>query len=324
MVKLSIRFTSYNFLLSLLLFSASCQKKVVLQAEEALPAESPLEEPCPGCEFPDSLWPQNTAPVQLLFRLHLDSNLASPYILQPGHAAQSPTVLALALEQIELLSEASTLAGKGVMLYTAPQTSCAGAQYYLPTNYCKLHLIGDSEIVFSLALNAVPPGTYKWLRLSVAYSEMKIVSRSTSSGNGPSTFAGFYGESVYLTKIKTQNSVLFPKTTVPKQRRYYMFYQEVFGQALQLEGYAPRQSIFNENPMPTYNNNIYVEFTDLSGNTAKPLLVTGNETTNLEVQLIFGTDKLFEWQEKTADGIFQPEIGETVYDFGFRNLKARH
>lgn len=334
-MKLRIRTISLIFIAILIIVSASCQKKEVLQAEEPEPVADQNPEPCPGCEFPDYSWPQNNAAIQLVFRLRFDSSLASlnsyggAFVLSPGHAAQSPTMVTLALDQLELMPDKETLPGTGAILYTAPKTSCAknGTYPWPATNFCKLHLIGESEIVFSIALNALPPGNYKWLRLLVAYSEMKIMSRTTSSGNAPATFAGFYAEKTFVSKIKTETSVLTP-TFFPsnyKSRGSYLFEQDVFGQKVIVEGLTTHHTVVHYNmAQPFTFQQMFVEFTDPSGQIPKPLQVTGNENISQEVQLIFGTNKLFEWQEKTADGLYQPEIGEMVYDFGFRNLQARH
>lgn len=327
MVNLHIR--RFGFAGLILLLLAGCQKKEVLQQEDPDPVDPPLVEACPGCEFPENTWPSSSTGNPLIFRFRTDSTLPrlnaagalSP--LAPGNGGQSPLAFSLAAEYIELMPEANTLPGQGVLLYAAPQSSCGGSA---ATNYCKLRLVQDSAVLCAVDLHAIPPGTYKWIRVAVASAAYTIRSRTNSTGNILGDFSAFYAEQCYLTKIRMSNTVLTPSLGASgnKSRGYYVFGQNVFGQYLAFDAYAPSTTVVNGNTAQADTRFMYAEFTNASGTAANPLQISGTENSKHEIELIFGSKACFEWKEVTKDGIFQPEIGEFVLDFGFRNLQARH
>lgn len=103
-----------------------------------------------------------------------------------------------------------------------------------------------------------------------------------------------------------------------------MFGQDVFGQYLAFDAYAPSTTLVNNNTAQADTRFMYAEFMNAGGTSPNPLQINGTENGHLEIELIFGSKASFEWKEVTRDGIFQPEIGEYLLDFGFRNLQARH
>ena len=54
--------------------------------------------------------------------------------------------------------------------------------------------------------------------------------------------------------------------------------------------------------------------------TDSPLVITGAETNDIVITVSLSINKSFEWHEVTADGYYQPEIGEYVVDMGVRGL----
>ncbi|MNY55041.1 hypothetical protein D3C86_1909820 [compost metagenome] len=53
------------------------------------------------------------------------------------------------------------------------------------------------------------------------------------------------------------------------------------------------------------------------------LIITGQETKDLVVEVSLSTNKSFEWKEVVKDGYFQPDAGEIVQDMGVRGMIPR-
>ena len=49
-------------------------------------------------------------------------------------------------------------------------------------------------------------------------------------------------------------------------------------------------------------------------------MINGNENKDVVVTLSLSNNNGFEWTEVTADGKFEPSIGENVVDIGLRGL----
>jgi hypothetical protein len=58
----------------------------------------------------------------------------------------------------------------------------------------------------------------------------------------------------------------------------------------------------------------------VTGKFASNLVINGNETNDIVVTLSLSVNNSFEWQEITADGKYEPSIGENVVDMGLRGL----
>jgi len=327
-VKIHIRFLLFKFSLLIVFFLISCQKKEVLQAEEPKPIDTIKPIICPDCDFPDTVWQSASASKQLIFRVKFDSlqlrlndqgQVSTP---SSGIGAQSPSICGISINYIELMPDAATPPGAGVLLYKTSETNCGGNK---ATNFCKGVVVKENEVLYAVDLSLVPPGSYQWLRISIAYQEMKIQSRTVSTGNTPATFIGFAGDQSYLSKLKIENSVVTPTLggSGNKSRGYWMFYQELFHTTVQLDGQCQKTTVVNSNPQATNTNSlsfIYGEFMNSNNSSIEALSISGTEVTDREITLHISSNKSFEWKELTNDGIFQPDIGEVVLDFGFRGL----
>jgi len=51
----------------------------------------------------------------------------------------------------------------------------------------------------------------------------------------------------------------------------------------------------------------------------QPLVITGNETKDIEITVSISTNNSFEWTDD-GDGLFQPEVGDAVVDMGIRGM----
>ena len=99
--------------------------------------------------------------------------------------------------------------------------------------------------------------------------------------------------------------------------------------SVKTEGQAPQTTVVNPNsansPIPAGSCLVTGEFVTTSNQTVgAPFVITGNETQDIIITVSLSTNKSFEWKELTFDGLFQPEIGETVVDMGLRGLKPMY
>jgi hypothetical protein len=58
----------------------------------------------------------------------------------------------------------------------------------------------------------------------------------------------------------------------------------------------------------------------VTGKFNENLIINGNETRDVVITLSLSINKSFEWSEVTADGKYEPSIGENVVDMGLRGL----
>lgn len=327
-MKIHIRFLFLIHWVLLLFLHSSCQKKEALQAEEPVPIDTVQTLRCPDCEFPDTVWKSNSSEKQLIFRLKFDSSQArlndQGQISVPpvGAGVQSPSITGMSIDYIELMQNANTLPGEGILVYKTNETSCGGSK---ATNFCKGFVIKENEVLVSVNLNAIPPGSYPWIRISIGYQEMMIQARTSSSGNAPASFAGFSSNLTYFSKSRIQGTVLTPSLggTGNKNRGYWLFDQKVFSMSHRLEGQAPYTTVVNPNPQISNTpaqSFVYGQFVNSSTSLVEPLTISANEVVNREILLFFSCNQSFEWKEVTSDGIFEPAIGESVLDFGCRGL----
>lgn len=327
-VKIHIRFLN-SFAAFILVWSLlSCQKKEALQDEDSDPVDTTKPVLCPGCEFPDTAWKTTSGAKQFIVRLKFDSTqarlndlgqLSSP---GAGTGAQCPVVKKMSIDYIELMPNANTVPGGGIVIYKANESTCGGAK---AINFCKGYVIGENEVLVAVDLNTIPAGSYPWIRISIAYQELVVQAQSISTGKTGATLAGFSGGLTYLSKTKIQNTVLTPTLggTGNKNRGYWMYYQDVFNTAYRLEGQAPHTTIVNSNPQAINTSSlsyVYGQFVNSTTMNTEALVIGSNETNNREIILSLSTNKSIEWTEITNDGLFQPEIGENILDFGCRGL----
>lgn len=316
-----------------LLIFLSCKKKESATAE---PTPEPTPTPtvsCPTCNFPDTVWTSAAAGPKLIFKFKFDStqvrlnNLGTPTTVAAGNAGQSPRFNGLSAHYIEMAPTNSTQVGQGNVLYRAEETECGGSKAIV---FCKSVVAKDGDVFFSVPIASVTPGTYKWLRVSLAYQNYDIKVKTTSAGVIDGTIASFVGFNTYVSKYKMHSAVMTPTLNGAgnKLQGYWGFYTSIFNVDYKSEGQAPQTTVVNPNPsspIPAGSCLVTGEFVTSANQTVgAPFVITGNETQDIIITVSLSTNKSFEWKELTADGLFQPEIGETVVDMGLRGLKPMY
>ncbi|MCC6691114.1 MAG: hypothetical protein IT235_06230, partial [Bacteroidia bacterium] len=139
-------------------------------------------------------------PPQLVFKFKFDStqirldNLGQPSIIPAGHSAQSPVFNKMSTHYIELTPTALTAVGSGTVLYRAAETSIGGS---LAIDFDSSTAVNEGQVCYSIPLSKVTPGTYSYLRVSLAYQNYNI--KAMVSGYAiTGTLASFIGFNTYI------------------------------------------------------------------------------------------------------------------------------
>ncbi len=320
-----------NFFCLLLVFGVlvSCKKKKE-ETPPPPPSTTGSSNTCPTCSFPDTAWPVTGSAPRLIFKFKFDStqvrlnNLGLPATIPSTNAAYSPKFNGMSAHYIELAQTDFTQVGQGLKLYHAQETNCKGSNAII---FCKSTVVKNGEVFFSTPITPAMAGTYKWLRVSLAYQNYDIKVKTTSAGIIDGTIASFVGYNTYVTQYKMKDAVMTPTAGGGPGNHlqgYWGFYTKVFNVPYMSDGQSPQTTVVNPNPnspIPAGSCLVTGEFVSASNPSAgAPLVITGSETTDIIITVSLSTNKSFEWKEITFDGYFQPEIGETPVDMGIRGM----
>jgi hypothetical protein len=273
-----------------------------------------------------------TAP-RLVFKFKFDStqtrldNFGNISTLPATHRAQCPKFNAMSAHYIEMAND-NQLLGQGKILFNAPTTTLGGAG---AIDFNQSVVVAEGQEFFAVPLSQVTAGTYKWLRVSLAYQNYDILYKSAAlpgNGIGTGTIASFIGYNTYVTsyKIKTQTISPSAATGGPGNHKqgYWGFETTVAGTAYTSDGQSPAGATTVVNPMP--NSPIPAGSCVVTGQfigpagTLQSLTITGTETSDIVITVSLSTNNSFEWVEHSGDNYFQPAAGDTVVDMGIRGL----
>lgn len=324
-MKNSTRSIVFVLTLGIICVLAACKKD-----------ESDTTDPTPD-SLPTACTPQTShspagAGPHLIFKFKFDStqarlnNLGQPATIPAGRAGQSPLFRGISQHYIELANDWNPLGG-GQILYVGAETNAGGEN---AIDYCSSTITGNDEIFFSKPISQMTPGSYKWLRISLAYQNYDIVFKSNAlpwqidTGN----VASFVGFKTYIREFDMLGNSIVPSANAGgvgnHNQGYWAFLTDILGNTYFADGQAPAGATtvpnpFNASPIPTGSCVVTGEFVG-TGGTNSPLVITGNETQDIIITVSLSTNKSFEWTEIDQDGYYQPEIGETVVDMGLRGL----
>ena len=273
----------------------------------------------------------NTTP-KLVFKFKFDStqerlnNIGIASAIAAGHASQSPVFNKMSAHYLELAPSALTALGTGAILYRADETTTGGST---AIDFEKAAFAGNNEIFYSIPLKNVTPGDYEWLRLSLTYQNYDIkyyvdtvISGVTIDQEFTGTVASFIGFNTYIKNYKIKNETL---TVNSNEKQGYWGFETTINYGgtnypLTSSGKSPDGAttvvnpLFATSPVPAGSCVVTAAFTP------GKLSITGNETNDIVTEISLSTNKSFEWTEVTADGRWQPGIGEQVVDMGIRGM----
>jgi len=315
---------------------ASCKKKTETPEEEP---PAPVVNNCPpsGCVYPDSVWNQTGTGPHIKFVFKFDStqarlnNLGQPTGVGAGNAGFSPKFNKMSAHYIEMATNDITPVGQGKVLYKANETECKGSK---AITFCQSVVVKEGVVFFSIPISSVTPGSYKWLRVSLAYQNYDIPFKTSSvSGTQWGTVASFLGFDTYISQYKIKNLLATPSASVGgagnHKQGYWGFETNILGFTYFNDGQPPAgaTTVVNPNPsspIPAGSCLVTGEFYNNGLSMAQPLVITGSETNDIIITVSLSTNKSFEWQEVTFDGIYQPEAGEKPVDMGIRGMIPKY
>jgi hypothetical protein len=280
----------------------------------------------PSCKKDDDDNNNNNDEPKLVFRFKLDStqvrldNFGQPTGVPAGNAGQSPMFNGISAHYIELAQNQWTQIGQGTILYHQQETAQGGANAIL---HSAASVKNNGEIFFEIPLKDVAAGTYEWLRVSLAYQNFDVKLRVDTTISGfainqsfDATLASFVGFNTYIDKftIKTKEYTV----NANKKQGYWGFESTFFSQLYSDTGSSAVTTVPNPiastSPIPAGSCVVTGEFPNA------PLVVSGNETEDIIIDVSLSVNKSFEWVDIYANGLWEPLRGEQVVDMGLRGL----
>lgn len=256
---------------------------------------------------------QSGSSAKLVFVFKFDStqqrlnNIGLPDAIPAGNSGQSPVFNTMSSHYVELAPNAFTALGSGVVLYKAPEVTTGGSN---AIDFSKSVLAKEGETFLSVPIDEITPGTYQYLRVSLAYQNYGI-KFNVLGQDLTGTVASFIGFNTYISSYKIKDSIV---TVNANKLQGYWGLETAYGV---FSGDAPATTVPNPiastSPIPAGSCVVTGAFTT-------PLTITGNETKDIKVTVSLSTNKSFEWKDHNLNGIFEPADGDSVVNMGIRGL----
>lgn len=268
-----------------------------------------------SCKKNDSV-PAN---INLAFIFKFDSTQArlngngQPAAMPAGHAGQSPRFNSMSAHYIELAPSATTPLGGGIVLYKAPEVTTGGST---AIDFSKSYFAGNNEVFLRGPVLSVPPGTYNWVRISLAYQNYNVYLKA-SGQTLDATVASFIGFNTYLSSYKVKDSTV--TVNANKLQGYWAVEAHVPGFGFVTTGQAPPGATTVPNPLFA-TSPVPAGSCVVTGQFATPLVITGSETSDINIVISLSTNKSFEWIDTNGNGLYEPTLGEQVVDMGIRGM----
>ncbi len=273
-----------------------------------------------ACTKEDTTTPTGTddAGPRLILKFAFDStqvrlnSFGAPSTVPVGRGAQSPVFNRMSAHYVEFAPTALDSLGHGDIVYHAPETTLGGAT---AIDHDLSLEVGQGGEFLNIPLSDLDPGTYQWLRVSLAYQNYDI---KFTALNLPftGTIASFIGYNTYIGSYVVKDSTV--TVNANKLQGYWAFevndppFSTPVEQG-QASGTTVVNPLFATSPIPAGSCVV-------TGSFPVPLTVTGNETQDVVITVSLSTNKSFEWQETDGDNVFEPINGETPVDMGVRGM----
>ena len=269
-----------------------------------------------SCKKTDST---DTVKVNLIFKFDSTqvrlNSFGNPVTLPAGHGGQSPRFNSMSAHYAELTPSAITPLGNGAVLYRAAEVSTGGAN---AIDFSKASFAGNNKTFLSVPLSSVTAGTYNYLRVSLAYQNYNVyvfVPGQTIDA----TLASFIGFNTYIGSYKIKDSTVIVNAN--KLQGYWGFEASVPGFGLVRTGQAAPGATTVPNPLFA-TSAVPPGSCVVTGSFASPLVITGNETSDINIEVSLSTNKSFEWTETDGNNQYNPlpPNNEQVIDMGIRGM----
>ncbi len=242
-------------------------------------------------------------------------NDGTPSDIPTGNAGQDPVFNKISAHYMELAPNANTLLGQGAIVYQAPETAAGGDN---AIDFDKSIIVAPGENFLEIPLKDIQSGSYEWIRLSLSYQNYDVTFYFNDEPF-TGTVASFVGFNSYITNYTVKNE----QVSVNGNRlQGYWGFETITGV---LTGQAPEGATTVPNPLfatsPIPQGSCVV-----TGKFDTNLVITGNETQDIEVTLTLSINKSFEWVDVNGNNRWDVDTdsGENIVDMGLRGLIPSH
>jgi hypothetical protein len=239
--------------------------------------------------------------------------IGQPAPLPAGNAGQSPRFNTMSAHYVELTPNAFTALGAGAILYKAPEVTTGGST---AIDFSNSKFAGDNQVFLSVPIRSFAAGTYNWLRVSLAYQNYNVYVNALGQ-TIDATLASFIGYKTYLGTYKVKDSSI--TVNANKLQGYWALEGKVLGVGFLSQGQAPPGATTVPNPLFA-SSPIPAGSCLVTGQFLTPLVVTGNETQDINIIVSLSTNKSFEWIDVDNNGTYDPGNGDQVIDMGIRGM----
>ena len=239
--------------------------------------------------------------------------IGQPSPMPAGNAGQSPRFNLMSAHYVEMTPNAFTALGAGAILYKAPQVTTGGAT---AIDFSNSKFAGNNLVFLSVPIKSFAAGTYTWLRVSLAYQNYNIYVNALGH-TIDATLASFIGFNTYLSNYKVKDSTV--TVNANKLQGYWALEGKYLGFGFLSTGQAPPGATTVPNPLFA-SSPIPAGSCLVTGQFASPLVVTGNETSDINIVVSLSTNKSFEWIDVDGNGTYDPNNGDAVIDMGIRGM----
>lgn len=261
-----------------------------------------------------------TARVNFIFKfdstqVRLDA-LGQPAVMPSNHKAQSPRFNLMSAHYVEMTPNEFTALGGGSVLYKAPEVTTGGAK---AIDFNASSFAGNNQVFLSVPVTSFAAGTYNWLRVSLAYQNYNVY-MNTAGQTIDATVASFIGFNTYLSSFKIKDSSV--TVNANKLQGYWAVEGKYLGYGFVSTGQAPPGATTVPNPLFA-TSPIPAGSCLVTGKFETPLVVTGKETSDINIVVSLSTNKSFEWIDADGNNSFDPDHGDAVIDMGIRGMLVK-
>lgn len=240
------------------------------------------------------------------------NNLGQPATMDPANAAQSPVFNTIGAHYMELAPNDNTQIGSGTIIYHGAETTVAGSN---AIDFSQEKIVAEGETFLKIPLSLVAAGTYKWMRVSLAYQNYQINVRNAGV-DYTGTLASFVGFNTYITSFNIVNNNFSVNDN--KLQGYWAF--ALNNQPYASSGQALAGATTVPNPIHA-TSAVPTGSCVITGRFPTDLVLDGNQSSDVVITLSLSSNNSFEWHEMgTPNGKYEPAAGEKVTDMGLRGL----
>lgn len=248
------------------------------------------------------------------------NNLGEEAAVPDSHGTQHPTIKEMSAHYIELAQGKFTQLGQGLVVYKAPEVEVNGE---MAVDFDKSKKASEFQEFLTIPISDLTPGTYEWVRVSLTYQLMDVKFRYQNpdlsiDGIYDGRIASFVGFNTFINSHTLKDSVFTVNDA--KKQGYWAFETQIEGFGAVSSGESAKTTVVNpiQSTSPIPPGSCVV-----TGKLATPLVITGNETEDINLVLAFSINGSIEWVDNTKDGKWEPGAGEKLVDMGLRGLHPK-